>query len=94
MLYLQPKKDLKNYHQHKFLNQEPRLKPTASICCSAPNKSEDSTELAKLLLQDATTQKPVKRKYEDTIMPSTSSYSTLPVKVGNNKKDHLNKYTN
>lgn len=42
------------------MNEEPRLKPTASISYIAPNKSEDSTELSKLLLQHAT-RKPVKR---------------------------------
>ncbi|KAJ8703991.1 hypothetical protein PYW07_013285 [Mythimna separata] len=76
-----PQKVLKNYHQHKLMNQEPRLKPTASICFSTPNTCENSSELAKLLLQDATTRKPVKSQYEDTVMPSRSSYSAIPVKV-------------
>ncbi|XP_050559539.1 uncharacterized protein LOC118278943 isoform X14 [Spodoptera frugiperda] len=75
-----PIEDLKNYHQHKLINQEPRLKPTASFRRVTPNKSVNSPALLKLLLQDtSTTNKQLKSKYEDTIMPSTSSYSTLPM---------------
>ncbi|KAF9791368.1 hypothetical protein SFRURICE_014080 [Spodoptera frugiperda] len=76
-----PIEDLKNYHQHKLLNQEPRLKPTASFRNVTPNKSDNSPALYKLLHETSTTNKQLKRKYEDTIMPSTSSYSTLPVKI-------------
>ncbi|XP_050559526.1 uncharacterized protein LOC118278943 isoform X2 [Spodoptera frugiperda] len=77
---VQPIEDLKNYHQHKLINQEPRLKPTASFRRVTPNKSVNSPALLKLLLQDtSTTNKQLKSKYEDTIMPSTSSYSTLPM---------------
>lgn len=63
------------------MNQEPQLKPNASFCCVTPNKTEGSSELNKLLSQPAATRKPIKRKYEDTAIASTS-YCTLPVKVG------------
>ncbi|XP_075989237.1 uncharacterized protein LOC142985137 isoform X2 [Anticarsia gemmatalis] len=75
---LEPIEDLKNYHQHKLMNQEPRLKPTASFCRGVTNKSKHVSELPELSLQQAKTCSQKKRKYDDS-MPRTSSFSS-PVK--------------
>lgn len=71
--------DLKNYHRHKLMDEEPKLKPTALL--RSISRTE-TTELRKLLVQQPTTQKPIKRKYEETLnIPRPSAYSTSPLKV-------------
>ncbi|XP_022836943.1 uncharacterized protein LOC111364326, partial [Spodoptera litura] len=87
--HFDPVADLKNYFKYKLMNQEPILKPTAVLKNVAafpqeqeiPTTSQDSPELLKMLsmVQPGPSSRKIRKL--DNVMPSTSSATTLPIKV-------------
>ncbi|KAJ0180453.1 hypothetical protein K1T71_003857 [Dendrolimus kikuchii] len=88
--HINPQEDLKNYYKCKLIDDEPVLKPTATLKNTHPKIFEEvpsiesmprHSELKKILLQSQPITPIKKTKLDNFAIPSTSSASPFPVKV-------------